>query len=224
MRSSLYPVRPPDSRVVVAPPPDSHSLSLLDRALVYLSSLTFVGSIVWVPAFYCWVYRRWKSIPRDQPKLRAIYAGFLTALIGVGILGPHRREKIGQYIRFGHWNLWHSWLKYFAFEVIYDYPAQPISDDWKSDQVIMAMIPHGIFPFSLGLAALPQPCREAFGKFRPVVATATNFLPIIRSFLSWIHGVCVRIVLLQSFSFLFIIVMIFFCSSVMRRNVTLKPP
>jgi 1-acyl-sn-glycerol-3-phosphate acyltransferase len=189
--SSLYPTRPTDCRVAVSP---DLNLSLYDRLVVYSSSLTFIGSIFWTPALIRWVYGRWKAIPRDQTKRRATYAGILVALISIGIVGPHRRENVGRMIRVRDWKLWKSWLNYFAYEVIYDSPStldnnKERSFDWKTDQAILAIIPHGIFPFALAFAALSQKALDAFGKFRPVVASATKFVPIVRSFITWIHGV-----------------------------------
>jgi len=196
--SSLYPKLPSNCRIAVAATPTESYLSLYDRIIVYTTSLTFVGSIFWTPAFFRWVYRRWKSIPRQDKKRRAIYAGILMTFISIGIVGPHRNEKVGQWIGFRTWKIWKSWLRYFAYEVIYDETLSTPDHssnthtnnlDWKTDQAILAIIPHGIFPFALAFAALPQMAIDAFGTFRPVVASATKFLPFVRSFISWIHGV-----------------------------------
>ena len=87
-----------------------------------------------------------------------------------------------------------AWINYMAFEVISEYSSNNDSDtnsnfDMKKDQAIFAIIPHGIVPVSLGFAALPQIAIDTFGGFRPVVASATNFLPFLRSVLSWIDSI-----------------------------------
>jgi hypothetical protein len=64
---------------------------------------------------------------------------------------------------------------------------------YKDQPAILAIIPHGIFPFALALSTLPETAARAFGEFRPVVATATALLPIVRGILAWIGAVYVTI-------------------------------
>ncbi len=58
--------------------------------------------------------------------------------------------------------------------------------DMKNDQAIFAVVPHGIVPVSLCFATLPQLALETIGEFRPVVASATRFLPALRSLMEWL--------------------------------------
>lgn len=61
----------------------------------------------------------------------------------------------------------------------------------NEEQAILAFVPHGIFPFAFAFGLLPDIAQEAFGIFRPVVATATNFLPVVSDFLLWLGKVYV---------------------------------
>ena len=61
--------------------------------------------------------------------------------------------------------------------------------DFKHNQAIYAISPHGIFPFALGFAVLPELASRVFGEFRPVVATATSLFPFLRTILSWLNSV-----------------------------------
>ena len=63
--------------------------------------------------------------------------------------------------------------------------------DTQKDQAILAFVPHGIFPFAFAFGCLPEIAQQAFGIFRPVVATATNFFPIVNDFLVWMKKVYV---------------------------------
>ena len=59
----------------------------------------------------------------------------------------------------------------------------------KKDQAILAVSPHGIFPFSLAFALLPQKIVDELGEFKPVVATATSLFPFVKTILSWLNSV-----------------------------------
>ena len=71
-----------------------------------------------------------------------------------------------------------------AFEVVAD--SSQTSFDVKNERAIIAVSPHGVFPFALALAALPEQASQAFGYFRPVVATATSLFPFVNSLLCWL--------------------------------------
>ena len=58
--------------------------------------------------------------------------------------------------------------------------------DLKKDQAIFTIVPHGIFPFSMGFAALPQIALDTIGGFRPVVASATRLVPALRTIMDWL--------------------------------------
>jgi hypothetical protein len=192
-------------------------ISIIDDWSVKLSSIFFVGSVLWVPSLIVYLYRKWKNAKSDIQK-RALYRNVLLALIAFTILGPHRHYRVGQWLKFKQWKLWNAWLRYISFQVItdglrvagndasaggdsryeLDGRSTVISDknsnskanfDLKKDQAILAFSPHGIFPFSLGFAVLPERAKEYFGEFRPVVATATRFYPMLRTILQWLRQV-----------------------------------
>lgn len=179
---SLYPSHPPDSRILVSIP--GHELSVVDRTMVMLSSLIIVGSVAWVPTVYAWAWKRWKTIPKEQKRRRLVYATLLLSLAAIAAVGPHRSPRVGQWLQARKWTLWRAWLKFVAFEVVAD--SSQTSFDFKNERAIIAVSPHGVFPFALALAALPEQASQAFGYFRPVVATATSLVPFVNSFLCWL--------------------------------------
>ena len=179
---SLYPLHPLDSRVLLRIP--GNEMTVFDQTLVMLSSLLIVGSVAWVPLTYAWAWNRWMSIPKEQKRRRLVYATLLLSLLALATVGPHRSPRVGRWLHARKWYLWSAWLKFVALEVVAD-STNP-SFDIKSDQTIIAITPHGLFPFALALAALPQQASQAFGYFRPVVATATSFFPFVNSFLCWL--------------------------------------
>jgi hypothetical protein len=126
-------------------------------------------------------------IPKDQGVRRAVYGSLLLACVAAKVVGPHRRPQVGQWLKAREWELWKSWLRFIAFEVIADSAEAAI--DMKHKQAILAISPHGLFPFALAFAALPEQASEAFGYFRPVVATATNLFPFVNTFLKWLRSV-----------------------------------
>jgi 1-acyl-sn-glycerol-3-phosphate acyltransferase len=159
---------------------------------VAISSLLVVGSVVWVPLAFVWAWKRWEKIPREDKKRRAIYGALLLACIAMKAMGPHRYHKVGSLLRARHWSLWKSWLRFFAFEVVADSArAAKAMDRLNQDgqQSILAVSPHGLFPFALAFAALPEQASQAFGYFRPVAATATNLFPVVNTFLKWLRAV-----------------------------------
>uniref|UniRef100_A0A6V2C002 Acyltransferase n=2 Tax=Ditylum brightwellii TaxID=49249 RepID=A0A6V2C002_9STRA len=215
--SSLYPPTiPPKSNGLVRVP--GSSLTSTDKFLVAASSLTIVGAVAWVPLFYAWAYKKWKAIPKHFTKKRALYGALLMSIAGLAITGPHRSKRFGEYLGVRKWKLWKSWLRFIAFEVVQsvggnDPTNQMMSEensnsgsnssyinenvvsassetfDMKNDQAILAVIPHGIFPFALAFATFTEEGERAFGKFRPVVATATKLVPILNTLISWLHPV-----------------------------------
>ena len=194
IRSSIYPQYPSGTRVLTNRKNIEH-LSVSDRAIVYASSMFVVGSLIWVPMAYIWAWKKWRSIPKTDKKRRAIYAAYLIALGGVAAIGPHRSQRVGHFLNFRKWKLWKAWLNFVAFEVVTSSSAKekkpmmksPV--DIKKDQVIYAVIPHGIVPFALGFSAIAEEAVKIFGTFRPVAATATIFFPFVRTFLGWTNFV-----------------------------------
>jgi hypothetical protein len=185
--SSLYPQRPEGSRVVVRVSPNE--ITLVDRILVASSSLFIVGSVVWVPAFYVWAWKRWKAIPKEEIKRRAVYAALVLGFTGILAAGPQHSRKFGDCLGVRKWRLWKAWIKFFAMEIIVDQPLSSILTLARDDKAVLAFVPHGIFPFPLALAVLPEIAQQAFGIFRPVVATATALFPLVRDILMWVDPV-----------------------------------
>jgi 1-acyl-sn-glycerol-3-phosphate acyltransferase len=161
-------------------------LTLYDRAVVTASSLFFVGGVVWVPALCAWLVRRYRKIPKDQKRRRAIYAGLLFTTTALLVAGPHRTPKFGTSVKVHEWKLWNSWMRFFAFQVVLDNKETLLS---LKDQAILGISPHGIFPFGLAFAALTDASSQVFGRFRAVVATATQLLPWVRDVLKWVDAV-----------------------------------
>ena len=210
---------PPGTKVLARPPSKSKNLSKIDHALVSISSIVFVGSIVWVPVAYSWAWKKWKQIPKEDKKRRALYGVLLLSVFSIHIAGPHRRESVGRWLNVRRWRLWKAWMNFIAFEVLSDVSAAKAFSseaggyqstrprdrfigtstklnsenkenfDLTRDQAIFAVVPHGIFPFALAFAALPQAAVNVFGKFRPVVATATTLFPFVNTFLKWLRAV-----------------------------------
>ena len=53
----------------------------------------------------------------------------------------------------------------------------------------MLLMNQGIFPFGLAFAALSESSQSAFGKFRAVVASATQMIPWVRDVLRWVRAI-----------------------------------
>ena len=170
------------------PRPGSHtaevSLSKIDDLAVKLTSLVIVGSIVWVPSLFLYLYKKWKNTPKEEVQKRAMYRRIFLTLALCAIFGPHRHPKVGKLLKFKKWNLWNgAWLRYVSFEVITDELQGVKGFNLREDPAILAFSPHGIFPFSLGFAIVAEQAKEYVGEFRPVVATATKFYPVLRTVL-----------------------------------------
>lgn len=186
----LFNHRPPQDSITLYRSPST--LSALDNLLVILGSLGVIGSVLWTPLLLKGIYNYWKRhISKENKTKRRIFASLLIATAWICIVGPHRNPKVGEYLNFRHWRLWEAFVRYVSMEVRQDscsYEKNKI--DIQNDKAILSVIPHGIFPFSLGLAALSDSItKHAFCRFRPVVATATKFVPFLRMFLAWLDSV-----------------------------------
>ena len=205
-RTTIHPpLHPPGCKVLVDCP-GSASLSYVDSALVAFSSAFFVGSVVWVPLAYSWAVRKWRK-SKDKRR-KAIYLAVILSAATLAVTGPHRSQRVGKWLNVRRWRLWEAWMNFIAFEVVSDQGGNSCSNGsacagvvdttrtndrravlLKDDQAIFAVVPHGIFPFALAFAALPERAARAFGEFRPVVATATALFPFVRTFLGWLGAV-----------------------------------
>jgi hypothetical protein len=190
-RSTLYLLHPPDSKVVMRFP---SALTFTDRLVVAASSLFIVGSVVWVPLVCRWAWYKIRS-ERDQ-KRRRKYAALAVLCTMLAVAGPHRSPRFGTIVGFRKWKMWESWLKFIAMEVIVDQPharsssflstpspSSVPSTGQPPDKAMVAYVPHGIFPFALAFGVLPEAAQCVFGLVRPVVATATEFFPVVRDIL-----------------------------------------
>lgn len=205
---TLYPLHPSDTQAIMRYPADA--LSAMDRLIVAASSLFIVGSVAWVPVLCRWAYNKVRSEPdKDRRRKYAVIAMLAMAL---AIAGPHRSPAFGEWIGVRRWRIWESWMRFIAMEVILDQPRsrrrpashgrdpsngnnQPRSPhiDVKQDRIMYAFVPHGIFPFAFAFGVFPQAAQRVFGPFRPVVATATEFFPVVRDILRWCQCVYVFI-------------------------------
>ena len=184
---------PPNARVLIRSSPTNFS----DELAVSLSSIFVVGSVIWGPFLtYSIVKKIWKKYGIDEKhRKKLIFIG--TAIAMLIIAGPYRNRRFGKLLNVRSWSLWKRWLRFIAFEVVQDLGdshTKKNDDDGSSldllnDQAIISVIPHGIFPFGLAFAALPEDAVRAFGVFRPVVASATKFFPFVRTLISWMGGV-----------------------------------
>jgi len=181
-------------------------MSTIDSALVAGSSLFFVGSVVWVPLAYCWAIKKWRDCKDKRRK--AMYFGLIVTAATLAVAGPHRHLRVGRWLDARRWRLWRAWMNFIVFEVISDQgqsgdeacpykrrgpPGANKTDSnlplQKDEQAILAVVPHGIFPFALAFAALPERASQVFGEFQPVVASATALFPFVRTFLGWLGAV-----------------------------------
>ena len=176
-RSSVYPLKPVGSTSVLRVSGDD--LTNYDRIVIDFSSLFFVGGIFWVPAIYYWLIKRFRRIPPEQKRRRAIYAALMFSITALYAVGPHRNSKFGKWVKVKDWSLWKSWMRFFAFEVVAD--EYNSVKELVNEQAILGISPHGIFPFGLAFAALSDQATHAFGSFRAVVASATQ----VRSCGTW---------------------------------------
>jgi hypothetical protein len=181
---SLYPLAstPPNVLLRVAGEPCGWK----EEAAIAGSSLFIVGSFLWVPALYVWAYRKWKAV--KDPRRKALYGALLLAGTALFVAGPHRRPSFGQRVGFQKWKIWKIWCQFVALEIWND-SKQSAHEHYKKSQSITAFVPHGIFPFSIGLAAIPEIAAIAFGRMRIMVATATNLFPFVRDIISLVHSV-----------------------------------
>ena len=185
-KSSIYPLNPPGSQTLVIQ--TANALTLADRLLVYASSVFVVGGVFWVPAFYIWAVRRFRAIPKGQVKRRALYGTLLLSLTALFVAGPHRNHRFGKCVHVKKWSLWKAWARFLALEIVADQGY--IDKNLMGNQAILAVSPHGVFPFSLAFAAISD--LKPFGKFRAVVASATDYFPWVRDLLKWVNAVYVK--------------------------------
>lgn len=185
-KSSIYPSRPVGSEILARYSPND--CTIYDKVTVALSSLFFVGGVFWVPIAYAWAWKRFRAIPKEDKKRRAVYATILLSATALFIAGPHRNHRFGEWIKIHKFNIWKSWFKFLAIEIVADDGYDSVKD-LLEEQAIVAVSPHGLFPFALALSALGEISHQCFGKFRAVVASATALLPWVRDVLKWVNAV-----------------------------------
>ena len=153
-RSSIYPAtNPPGSHVLVRTSPNE--VTMVDRIAVSTASMLVVGSAMWVPCFYAWAWKRFRSIPQDQKKRRLVYVAGLIALTTFCAVGPHRHPLVAQFMRLKKWFVWKSFIKFFVMDVVADNTSFiPAFEKLRDQQAIVAFAPHGLFPFALAIPAI----------------------------------------------------------------------
>lgn len=184
-KHSIYPSLPPGSQLLVRV--NGSQFSHYDRMVVYLSSLFFVGGLFWVPALYGWAVRRLSNIPTKQKRKRALYTAAIIFITAMYASGPHRKPDMGERVKVRKWKLWKSWMRFFALEIVSD-AEKEYSRELLEKQAIVGVSPHGIFPFGLAFATLSETSSVAFGRIRPVVASATQLIPFVRDVLQWVRA------------------------------------
>lgn len=115
-----------------------------------------------------------------------MYAALITAATALMIAGPHRNAKFGEWIKIRRWKLWDVWCRFLALEVVADQGYKSVQDA-IDNQAIVAVSPHGVFPFSLVWTAV-GPVEDYIGRLRVVVASATECVPWVRDVLKWIRA------------------------------------
>jgi hypothetical protein len=126
----------------------------VDSALVALSSVFFLGGVVWVPCVYIWLYKKWRNTPEDteeNKKKRKRYRNLLISATLIALFGPHRHKRVGEFLNVRRSRILEAWLNFLSFEVISEV-AHDSKFNLKKDQGIFAVVPHGIVPFSLAFA------------------------------------------------------------------------
>lgn len=187
LASSIYPLHPAGTRTLLQI--SGSDLTWIDRCAVATSSLFVVGAFAWFPILYMYAWTKWKSIPSTEKRRKKIYFVIVVGLTLLILYGPHRSRRFGRLINVRKWTLWTAWLKYIAMEVITDnekFSSSNTKRNISEEQAILAFVPHGIFPFAFAFGILPEAAQRVFGYFRPIVATATNFLPVVNDFLLWL--------------------------------------
>lgn len=214
--SSLYPLHPPDSHVLLRYSAEEYSW--FDKLLVHGSSLIIVGSVLWVPAALYFTYRAWRRAP-PRTRRQLVLGILFWSLVGLVTVGPHRHPRIGEhFLQIRKWSLWKAWMRFVALEVIQErrnsptraqsiQPTSQASHQQQSSSTtfspnitnnndttnppIFAFCPHGIFPFAFGMAAFFEPVAQAIAGsyFRPIIASAVRYLPVVNTLVSYARAV-----------------------------------
>jgi len=172
------------------------------QAVIAGSSLFIVGSIVWVPIMVMTIYKKWKALSltttttaTTNKRRKALYAAFILMGTWFVLRGPHRRPAFAERIGFRSWKIWQLWCQFVALEVWKDSKLTKSNNgvnnniDFKNEQNITAIAPHGIFPFGIGIAGIPALAEQAFGKLRIMVASATYLFPLVRDIIHMVNAV-----------------------------------
>lgn len=106
-------------------------------------------------------------------RLASKYGTALAMLLIVSIWGPHRYQRVGEWLDVRKWRLWDAWLNYIGFTVLQDRGDNDMQDnanslkshpefDMKTSPAIFAFVPHGIFPFGLVSFILLNNCFHVY--------------------------------------------------------------
>eukprot|EP00953_Heterococcus_sp_UTEX-ZZ885_P030530 16136-Heterococcus_DN1.PRE.1 len=160
----------------------------LNDLIVVTSSLVLIGSFAWVPAATYVVYKRYCKTRRRKIAFWII----LTALLTVPLPECRRirRQRGTSFLaavqsvhKLERWTLWNRFLRYFSGRAI----GYLRSDEQR--QALYALVPHGIFPFGIGLGSLGKLNYTAFNSMHPVVASSILRMPVIGQILQMLGAV-----------------------------------
>lgn len=205
--SLVYPLQlPPGTKRLF----QADELSIYDEALVIGFSLIVFSSVVWVPwaisrIAHKYVWKERNARPDDDNddddeddkyrKRKKVLRYTMFLVLAVALMKPYANPKVGRWLNVRRWRIWKAWLNYVSMEVLLakgeeeggiERKKTKKNFDWKNDQAIFAIVPHGLFPFPLAFAALAD---VAFGIIRPVAATATSLFPFVRELLGFLDSV-----------------------------------
>uniref|UniRef100_A0A7S2C4T0 Acyltransferase n=1 Tax=Octactis speculum TaxID=3111310 RepID=A0A7S2C4T0_9STRA len=150
------------------------------------TSFAIVASAFWVPLAFAWSARRIvsmdeknsdeeealerKKTERKKKKRRAIGIFILCAILA---WMPIRRWRWLHQL-----SVWDIWFEHLQVKVIGEEPPRR--------QLLYAIVPHGVFPFSLGFAALGHLREKIFRLERIIVANAVMWVPVLRHIAGWL--------------------------------------
>ena len=137
------------------------------------SSFVVVGSVFWLLPLYYYVYRR-RCKKRWQKALVILSAALI-------IFYPH-----GAWKRFRNSRLWDSWLTSLRVKVVSERPKERAAGHRRK---LVALSPHGIFPFTVALPLLGKLNETVFDGVSPVVAGVVLRVPILRQVVRWLGAV-----------------------------------
>ena len=151
-----------------------------DTAAVAINSLGVTSFTFALPFLLYIIFKKIKSKRR-----RAVALSLLAVAIFVGLPKKSRfKLKRDEILK---WQIWERFLHYLQVSVVDD--SCSTFNQMKNEQKIIAMVPHGILPWGIALPSVSGRLQSAFAPFRPIIATATSYIPILGSILEAVGAV-----------------------------------